>query len=121
MQGWIGVDLDGTLSRWPEEEEPNNGFIGRPVVPMILLVKKWVAEGRRVKILTARANYSYQIPFIKAWLKKHGLGFLEITAAKDFDMEVLYDDRAIQVERNTGRLIGAPIDESQWDRDRKKK
>ena len=106
--GWIGVDLDGTLAVWGVEGTPGNGFIGPPVPLMLVRVNQWLAAGRRVKIYTARANYPYQIPLIKVWLEKHGIGGLEITCSKDWDMDVLYDDRAVQVEENTGRLIGDP-------------
>lgn len=43
---------------------------------------------------------------VREWLRKHGLGDLEVTNMKDFDMELLFDDRCRQVETNTGRIIG---------------
>jgi hypothetical protein len=50
--GWIGVDLDGTLfeyhglTRWNE--------FGRPIPLMVERVRNWLAEGRDVRIVTAR-------------------------------------------------------------------
>jgi len=64
--------------------------------------------------MTARASVPEMIPPIEKWLKKHGLGGLEITSCKDFDMVELWDDRAIQVVFNTGKpvmtqsLLGRP-------------
>lgn len=101
---WIGVDLDGTLA------EGSSKGIGRPVPLMLERVREWVRKGVRVKILTARVNptnpdarEAYHL--IKKWLARYGLGDLEIVYAKDRDMVELWDDRAIQVEHNTGRRV----------------
>ena len=102
MQEWIGVDLDGTLAyfeTWRGAED-----IGEPIKPMIDRVKKWLAKGKIVKIFTARAAASEQIPFIEKWLLKNGLPALEITNVKDMWMVELWDDRCIQVEKNTGEI-----------------
>jgi len=45
------------------------------------------------------------LPIIRDWLKDNGLPELEITNVKDYYMHRIYDDRCIQVEKNTGRLI----------------
>ena len=98
--GWVGVDLDGTLAfhdRWIGQEH-----IGEPIPLMLKRVKQMIAEGQTVKILTARASVIEQIPPIKEWLKKHGLGDLEVTCSKDHKMKALYDDKAIQVVKNIG-------------------
>jgi hypothetical protein len=100
---WTGVDLDGTLAR-------DNGFsgmdrIGEPVPAILALVRKMLNNGIRIKIFTARAGDPEQIPIIRQWLKDNNLPDLEITNTKDYQMQRLYDDRCIQVERNTGRLI----------------
>jgi hypothetical protein len=105
--GWIGVDLDGTLAHytgWKGAED-----IGDPVPAMEQRVHEWLNAGHEVRIFTARASVPEQIPHVRAWLDKHfgekgkAIG---ITNVKDFGMLELYDDRAIQVEMNTGRLIG---------------
>ena len=99
--GWIGVDLDGTLALydgWKGEDH-----IGEPVPLMLERVKKWVAEGIEVRIMTARYhNGRDQIIIIKKWLVKHGLPQLKVTATKDFSMYQLWDDRCVQVIPNTG-------------------
>jgi hypothetical protein len=118
--GWIGVDLDGTLAHyagWKGDEH-----IGAPVPAMVARVKQWLAEGMTVKIFTARVGYtgkvavignddgagfsSRQVKVIEAWCERHIGKKLEVTATKDFGMVELWDDRAIQVEMNTGRVIG---------------
>lgn len=115
--GWIGVDLDGTLA---EYNGWNGGEIGRPIPLMVERIKKWLAEGVTVKIMTARVSlrggYSLesqrsadsqfadeQTVLIKAWCLKHIGAELEVTYCKDFAMIELWDDRAIQIIANTGK------------------
>lgn len=98
--GWIGIDLDGTLAEY-------HGFkgaehIGRPIKPMLKYVKRLLSEGETVKLFTARAGFPENIAPIKAWLKEHGIPELEITNVKDSDMKMLIDDRAKAVLTNTG-------------------
>lgn len=42
---------------------------------------------------------------VKKWLKENGLSNLEVTNVKDFRMIKLYDDRAVSIEKNTGRIL----------------
>jgi len=100
---WTGVDLDGTLAFY-DRFSPGD-HIGEPVPAMLDLVKKMIAGGIRVKIFTARAQDPDQLPIIRRWLRENGLPDLEITNVKDYYTQRIYDDRCIQVERNTGRLI----------------
>jgi len=104
---WTGVDLDGTLAVWGGHSTLDS--IGRPVPAMLDYVRQMVAEGVRVKIFTARAGEPEQIPKIKRWLEKHGLAGLEITNLKDYYMVRLFDDRCVQVEPNTGRILSKII------------
>lgn len=103
-QAWIGVDLDGTLAWY----DPciSLSEIGPPVAVMMDRVRQMLADGWRVKIFTARAADPEQLVLIQQWLRSHGLPPLEITNEKDFNMVRLYDDRCVQVEPNTGRIIG---------------
>ena len=115
--GWIGVDLDGTLAFY--DKWVNWDVIGSPIPPMLERVKDWTEEGREVRIFTARVSFENDIckvsgePFtrqqvasvIQDWLEKHGLPRLQVTHEKDFRMIELWDDRAIQVIPNTGRTI----------------
>lgn len=100
---WVGVDLDGTLAVWDTSSSLDR--IGPPVPAMLSHVQRMVGSGIRVKIFTARAGDPDQLSLIQKWLKKNGLPDLEITNVKDYQMERLYDDRAVQVEANTGRII----------------
>ncbi len=103
MEGWIGVDFDGTLVKY--DGSGPLGEIG-PAVPLMLeRVKVWLAQGVKVKIMTARANVPELIPPVQDWLEKQGLPRLEVTATKDFAMIELWDDRAVPIIANTG-VIG---------------
>lgn len=116
---WIGVDLDGTLAVYNEWE--GLCTIGEPVPLMVKRVKKWLEEGKRVKIFTARvgpqdlSNGLPEIEYIAVrtaiedWCFVHLGQKLEITNAKDFLLTELWDDRCVPVERNTGRKLLAGI------------
>lgn len=99
-KGWIGVDLDGTLAYYDGWKGPEH--IGDPVPVMLERVHLWLSKGFKVKIFTARAGVPEQIPYVVDWLKKYGLGDLEITNIKDFAMIELWDDRCVRVIQNTG-------------------
>ena len=100
---WTGIDLDGTLAYYDRMSSYDE--VGEPIPAMLDLVKELINNGIRVKIFTARAQDPEQMPIIREWLKNNGLPELEITNMKDYNMQWLLDDRCIQVERNTGRLI----------------
>lgn len=99
--GWIGVDLDGTLAKHHGARR-----IGEPIPEMVDRIKRWVREGKEVRILTARADPKHeQLPMVYDWLNEHiGLP-IEVTNKKDHEMKTLYDDRVKQVEKNTGELV----------------
>lgn len=107
--GWVGVDLDGTLAVYDRFRGADH--IGAPVTRMVERVKRWLAEGQRVKIFTARAsdpdegNLALFIPAMNAWSRQHIGVELEITAVKDFAMIALWDDRAVSVLKNSGIAI----------------
>lgn len=99
--GWIGVDLDKTLAK--HEGWKGHEHVGDPVAPMVARVKKWLSEGKEVRIFTARDAKSY--PAIRKWCFKHLGKTLKITNTKDKYMSAIYDDRAVQVVPNTGELV----------------
>ena len=101
--GWIGVDLDGTLAKYSGWK--GESIIGDPVVLMKARVLRWIKEGKDVRILTARAGTERGKKAVEEWLLKNGFGKLKVTDRKDYTMEILYDDRCMQVEKNTGKLI----------------
>lgn len=101
--GWIGVDLDGTLAKY---DSWRDGAIGEPVGEMLFRVRKWLEDGVEVRCMTARAGDLVEYDRTRAWLDFHGLQAVSITDRKDFAMIELWDDRAVAVEQNTGRVLG---------------
>lgn len=108
-QGWIGVDLDGTLAHYDRWDGPG---IGQPIARMVERVLEHLRRGERVKIFTARvtvadvAQLKEQYNLIQDWCETHLGQVLEITATKDLHMILLYDDRCRQVISNTGEIVG---------------
>lgn len=108
-KGWIGVDLDGTLAeydRWRGETH-----IGAPILRMVRRVKRWRTMGIEVRIFTARVGGEQRdLPTIRGaierWCWEHLGEKLPVTCVKDYSMLELWDDRAVQVEPNSGRILG---------------
>lgn len=108
--GWIGVDLDGTLAHYDIWRGPEH--IGDPIRAMCDRVIDWLREGREVRIFTARvysdgsatreAEVKVTRQFIAEWCEKHLGVVLPITCTKDFSMIELWDDRAVRVKMNEG-------------------
>jgi hypothetical protein len=97
------VDLDGTLAVYDGWKD---GAIGEPVPEMLFRVRKWLADGVAVRVVTARAGVPEQVDAVRAWLDSLELHDVAITDRKDFAMIELWDDRAVAVEQNTGRVLG---------------
>lgn len=117
-KGWIGVDLDGTLAEYHGWVGPDH--IGDPIPAMVERVKAWHRAGKEVRIFTARvATGPGGHPTMEAlkaelaierWMEKN-LGFsLPVTCMKDYGLVEMWDDRAVQVEQNTGRRIDGQPD-----------
>jgi hypothetical protein len=119
--GWIAVDLDGTLAEY--HGWVNTFNIGEPVEPMMERVRLWIAEGKEVRIFTARIdgggaaskmgvdpevvkkyeNVEMITKMIQDWTEKHLGVRLPVTNKKDYGMIELWDDRCVQVIPNTGQ------------------
>ena len=107
---WIAVDLDGTLAEC--DGRVNLARIGKPVASMVERVKRWRAEGKCVKIFTARmtdhglhdlnGGRVDALTPIRDWCREHLGEALPVTNVKDFGMVELWDDRCVQVVPNTG-------------------
>lgn len=110
---WIGVDFDGTLATYDAENFPE---AGEPIPFMVNVVRDLLAEGREVRIVTARAskvidpnNVTYTDadcalllePVRRFCVREFGTELL-VTSEKDFEMESWYDDRAVQVIPDVG-------------------
>jgi hypothetical protein len=101
---WFAVDLDGTLAHYDGWRGVDH--IGEPIEPMKKLVLELLADGKEVRIFTARVgNGISAIRPIEEWCLKHLGIVLPITNVKDFQMVMLFDDRCVAVEMNTGRLL----------------
>jgi hypothetical protein len=124
--GWIGVDLDGTLADYQGFRGAEH--IGAPIPAMLLRVRRWLVQGKDIRIFTARvwplalisvddkieqlvgandreAQARDAAIYIRKWCQEHLGQVLPITCTKDYGMIQLWDDRAIQVELNTGRRV----------------
>lgn len=107
-EGWIGVDLDGTLA---EYHGWDGGKIGEPIPAMVNRVKAWLRAGQEVRIVTARVSYASrnqrevakQRAAIQEWCNDVFGVYFTVTCEKDFLMLELWDDRCHPVETNTGR------------------
>ena len=120
--GWIGVDLDGTLAYY--DGWKGSHHIGEPLAPMVERVRGWLAAGKTVKIFTARMH-GHGMPLIgggladvrtpiEEWCREHIGQVLEVTNVKDFGMIELWDDRAVQVEANTGIPVASCKDRKRY-------
>jgi hypothetical protein len=110
--GWIAVDLDGTLAEYDGWHGPDH--IGKPIPRMVARVKQWLAEGKDVRIFTARASvdpvvkpreHIATIRVIEDWCMEHLGAVLPVTCKKDFTMMELWDDRCVQVIPNSGMTV----------------
>jgi hypothetical protein len=100
--GWIGVDLDGTLAKFTKWKGAAN--IGEPIPAMVARVRRWIGHGKKVKIFTARADDEVSVNAIKRWLKTNEMPDMEVTNLKDEKMIEFWDDKAVAVEKNTGKI-----------------
>ncbi len=104
---WIGVDMDGTFAK-TDPAAPHAWVIGEPILPMVERVKQWFAEGKEVRIFTARVSHGPDVAahaLIAEWtLRIFGVA-LQATCVKDDYCEAIYDDRAGQVRWNTGEVV----------------
>lgn len=97
------IDFDATLAYYTHW---GNGELGAPILRSVQRVKNWLAEGYEVVIFTARINHvgDRQCRMIEEWCEQHIGQKLRVTNIKEAGFQEIYDDRAVQVEANTGRL-----------------
>lgn len=125
---WIGVDFDGTLAEYHGWSGWNQ--FGKPIPAMVERVKKWLEDGKEVRIFTARVGLvlgavekckhtgqsftnHMMIAAIQNWTEKHCGARLQVTCVKDWRMVELWDDRAVGVVANTGEtLVDAALAEA---------
>ena len=126
MKEWYGVDFDGTLAHYHNFK--GAGVLGAPIPLMVDRVRRWLAEGKDVRIFTARvwhpdvtshvSEHEYNSRCaeareariaIKQWCIEHIGQELPITCEKDYGMLELWDDRAVQVIKNTGMSLAESL------------
>ena len=112
MKAWIGVDLDGTLAH--SHNDGAIGSIGEPIHSMVERVIGWIKENIEVRIVTARVSSNLPpeerqaaTDAIREWCWTHIGHYLVVTSEKDYGMLELWDDRAISIEHNTGKVLTA--------------
>lgn len=108
-------DFDGVLAEF-------NGWkgiqhTGKPIPGMVDRVKALLAAGNRVIVFTARltpgTDFGTVDPVeakkvIEEWCQNHIGQTLEVTSTKG-GFDILFDDIAVQVDRNTGKTIQEEI------------
>jgi hypothetical protein len=131
-QPWVGVDFDATLFEYHEWVKWDS--FGKIIPVMRDRVLAYLESGTNVRIVTARIGlpqyihpysgpiYNWQknsvckvsgemfsdemmIRAMQAHMVDNGLPPLWVQCFKDYNMIRLYDDRAVQVEPNTGRRV----------------
>lgn len=103
--GWIGVDLDSCLADYSGWK--GAGHIGKPVKAMVNRIREGLADGKDIRIFTARVapggGAKTAEKEIKKWCQKHVGQELPVTYKKDKDCIEIWDDRAVSVAKNSGR------------------
>lgn len=121
-EGYILVDMDGTMFKYTEWTKWNE--FGEPIPLMIDRVKRWLAEGKDVRVFTARCPLPHeedkehvcrksgekwtgvQMKYaIALHCEKHVGQRLRSQCYKDLNAIEIWDDRAVGVEANTGRTL----------------
>ena len=102
-----GVDLDSTLAHYEEWVAPD--VIGEPIPLMAERVKHWLAVGDVVDVFTARVHPSHGETdvalargAVQEWFWKHFGASVTVTCMKHPEWADYWDDRAVQVIKNTG-------------------
>lgn len=110
MRKTIAVDWDGVMVEYHGYEGP--AVFGPSIQPMVDNVKSWLAEGHEVIVHTSRVSLEHNIDSvmkssgaIRKRLQEMGLpATLKITANKYTRISEFWDDRAVEMEKNTGRV-----------------
>ena len=107
--GWVGFDFDRTLVHYQQGDYKRQGktHIREPIMSMVKRTLNLIQAGYSIKILTAR---DIQDPEIAQAINEWSLNMLgtqvPLTQTKDPHMICLFDDRAIAVMANDGRILG---------------
>jgi len=103
----VAFDLDGVLAlHGPREKE--SGEIGKPISSMIKKLKEFLAAGYNVVVFSARLGQGDRREITREignWTMKHIGVRLPVTDVKSADWECFFDDKAVQVIRNSGMTV----------------
>jgi hypothetical protein len=117
-KGVLLVDLDKTLAKSHGFEGPEK--IGPPAPEMVQHIKRELANGREVRIFTARVandNSGEARRAIQRWTRQHLGQELKITNRKTQDVGEILDDKARHVEPNKGVIDGERNDQKETETD----
>src|SRR5512139_3162948 len=108
---WIGVDFDGTLATYSKQQGTG---LGEPIPLMVERVKRWLAGGIEVRVVTARVSSRNETNRLKngedmweagadraaiePWCEQNIGQKIHVTAEKVYAMKELWDDGAVSVE-----------------------
>lgn len=129
MKKWLGVDFDGTLSKYEGWKGPDK--LGEPIEPIVKAIKEFMSHNTdiEVRIFTARSypittvsrgdvdletasrlgedyyHAAISINAVRKWTEQvFGVPF-PVTCVKDYWMIQLWDDRAVGVVHNEGIFL----------------
>lgn len=115
--GHVLCDLDGTLARYESGDVGRYGIthIGAPIMPTVQLVRRWLREGRDVRIFTARSyggndpqrieESQAAIEQIRDWCRVILGRALPVVWYKTHSTDLILDDIAVAVEKNVGPVL----------------
>ncbi len=101
-KGCIACDFDKTLAFHVNGQQA----LGNPIPKMLRRIKQHLVDGEDVEIFSARADNPKSIEEIEDWTEKHLGVRLNVGNIKKPNFYKFYDDKAVEVEPNTGRLRG---------------
>ena len=99
--GWIGFDWDNTLRKKD----------GKPIKAMVEEAKRLLNLGYDVRLFTACAYDATPLQYenMRDWCKKYLGKHIPIQAHKDHNLFCFFDDKAISIEKDTGRILAGNI------------
>lgn len=97
---WVAVALDGGLAHAGD----SCSLIGAPAAPVIALVKRILAAGVEVRVITWRAADDLQRVGARSWLDRQGLAQCPLTDAVDGYMRFFIGAVAVPVDLLTGGM-----------------
>lgn len=120
---WYGFDFDRTLAyHGPQDKDIKKGYnlgTGAPIELIVMRLKQYIAAGKNCKIFTARVaphpdvenfNMADRAEQLRDWCEAQGLPRLDVVCIKDAYMEEIWDDKAVSIEPNTGRIFSWNLD-----------